>query len=173
MNTELDELESLLLLWEDGTLDDQGVERVRELLRSSPQAREYYLQQQMLCAALFLEADAGLPLSASDPNTVAAAAPQHNSQGNRNLSRLAVLAAMIVLCVIVGRLIVLEVRHLPSVANMSSDHPSGMTDEATSTGIALVTRLVDVVWGTGSDSAGSWRFHRTRPVIDRIRFCSD
>ncbi len=56
----LEELESLLLDWEDGTLDDAGIERVRELLRSDEEARAHYVRLQMMNAALELEDEAGL-----------------------------------------------------------------------------------------------------------------
>lgn len=46
-----EELESLLLDWEDGTLDDAGVERVREILRSDKEARSHYVRLQMMNAA--------------------------------------------------------------------------------------------------------------------------
>lgn len=50
-----DELEELLLAWEDGVLDDAGVERLRELLRRSEEARREFARWQVLNAALWLE----------------------------------------------------------------------------------------------------------------------
>ncbi len=50
-----DELEELLLAWEDGTLDDAGADRLRALLRASEEARRQFARWQALNAALWLE----------------------------------------------------------------------------------------------------------------------
>lgn len=62
MSGRIEELELLLLAWEDGTLDDDGLERLRGILRTDEAARSHFLQMQMLTAALRLEGDAGLAL---------------------------------------------------------------------------------------------------------------
>ena len=60
MKHSVEELESLLLDWEAGTLEQDGIQRLREILRNSEQARTTYLQHQVISAALQLEGVAGL-----------------------------------------------------------------------------------------------------------------
>ncbi len=60
MNERIEELESLLLDWETGTLGEVGVERVREILRDDEQARSHFARMQLISAALKLDSDAGV-----------------------------------------------------------------------------------------------------------------
>ena len=142
MSDIIDELESLLFDWESGTLDENGVRRVRELLRSSEEARRFYLQQQTLSAALRLDVDAGLQQGAlTEPL-------RENRVGATSSKRLefwAVAAAALMICVLGVRVLQLE--------RLRQDSPSpvagigtNLLDEPTAEGVALLTRLVDVEW---------------------------
>ena len=148
MTSVVEELESLLSDWEDGTLDDVGVARVREILRTDADARSYFLQYQTISAALKLNVDIGpLPHRSAEPDCElpiphAHARPRRAS----TLSMWGAVAALAVLCLLVGRLIRLEYDDgaeavgNPQVAARDDDQ------EPTAEGIALLTRLVDVEW---------------------------
>ena len=131
MNSVHDELASLLFDWEAGTLDDLGIERVREMLRSDEDARSFFVQHQLLNSALSLDADAML-----DP-------PANLVSGQKSKSRVfrvslwVVAATTLLFCGLAGRLAYLEFSNNDTVA-------AGTQQETTSSGIALVTRLVDV-----------------------------
>lgn len=154
MNPLLEELESLLFDWEAGTLDDAGVERVRELLRTNAEAQAFYVQQQMLNAALKLDLDAGLePPRTPQPVEQRTAAAAPGSAAKRRGFRVGSWSAAVALLLIgllVGRLTQLE------FSGDDRTDPVAETDiqrreqkeEPTSEGIALLTRLVDVVWAS-------------------------
>ena len=55
-NRDHSELEELLLEWEFGSLDADGVERVRSILRDDADARQFYIRHQLVSAALTAEA---------------------------------------------------------------------------------------------------------------------
>lgn len=162
-----DELESLLLDWEDGTLDERGVERVRQILRDHAGARTHYFQLQMMSAALRFDLNAGLlPVSgargAVSPSTRESTTPP--SQPGRRVVRIAPwmigIAGMLIV-LLAGRLIQLELsgrsrNFEDSVAGNSGAgntvaEPGGRDrpPEETAHGVAVVTRLIDVAWGTG------------------------
>lgn len=161
MSTEnFEEIESLLVNWEEGTLDDDGIERLRSILRTDEDARKRFVEMQTLHAALTLERDAGFGLPALDeaarkidsPPPTTAKSPatrQMRSLGSSAVHRVLVAAAALLLCAIVGRWIFLEStdRQSPNeIANIERAGQRGSEKEATSQGIAIVTRLVDVVW---------------------------
>ena len=155
MNPILEELESLLFDTEAGTIDDAGLERLREILRTSEEARAAFVRRQLLSAAMRLDVDAGLEL----PGAPIAATGESNSptpslrDGRRTfrISYWAVAAAALLIVSLSGRLLHLEFSsQSPArpVADTSID-ARDQRDEPTSEGVALVTRLVDVVWGAG------------------------
>lgn len=158
MTTQLEEFESLLLEWEVGTLDDTGVQRVREILRTSEEARALFLQQQQLTAALQLENHAGLsPVSLDSGNRAQAAnsevgPPQQTAQASHAFTSgdakrfwIPAVAAAAMIVALAGRVLFLEYSSNPTGQNTAAS-VRGKTTEATSTGIALVTRLVDIEW---------------------------
>jgi hypothetical protein len=173
---EIDEFERLLFDWDDGTLDATDTTRLRDLLRTSPEVRKLYVERQMFGAILKLDGDAGigssnaehgsieaatfsasegdpLLLSAVSEGTVDMPAVLQNSKGSvdvpprRYTSLLIVVAASILFCVVVGRWLLVEAR-LQSAEQGKPAASEGLPKklEATSAGIALVTRLVDVTW---------------------------
>jgi hypothetical protein len=154
MNSHLEELEALLFDWEAGTVDATGVERVREILRSDEEARALFNQQQMLSAALKLEGDAGLGLpnvkellgNESVPPTSVKVA----TGSTFRVGFWVATAATLLICVLAGRLLYLEfggeVKTQEEIAATDNATYRDETKEATSQGVALVTRLVDIVW---------------------------
>ena len=153
------ELESLLFDWESGTLDDDGVNRFREILHNNKAAREHYARLQLLTAAMKLDGDSGLNLPvdqiashsqiASDnqlasPDQVTSLnqlASQTQSKSRRKVAANGwLIAAALLSCILIGRLAFLEfsTRTQEAIAETSA--------EATSQGVAIVTRLVDAVW---------------------------
>ena len=139
MNSDrFDELESLLIDWEDGILNDAGIDRVREILRTDEKARRHFAKLQVLTASLKLESEAGLTRSSAD--TLPANTPKPNSV--RNWKRWLVVAAVAFIA-LAGRLAVLEFkdRFIPATVTSNSE-------EETSSGIAVITRLVDAKWAS-------------------------
>lgn len=144
-----DELESLLFDWEDGTLDDAGIARVREILKADAAARTHYVQLQMINAALRHENDAGLvPL----PTAMMESAPVVGADWTQlkpwRPRRWMLAVAALIICIQAVRLLQLELVKQPDTpggrtAGVDNHHEA---TEATSQGVALVTRLVDAVW---------------------------
>ena len=159
----LEELESLLADWEDGSLDDDGVERVREILRTDEDARAHYVRLQMMNAALKIDDDAGLLGQQTEdvhsvytediPLTVKAVNVSRFWPNRRWM----LTAAVLMFAVLAGRVVQLELASRVSDSEQTKE-PGGTiitaddrdeSREATSQGVALITRLVDVSWPEG------------------------
>ncbi len=160
MRSDDENLESLLLDWEAGDLDEPGVERIREILRTDPDARTRFVQWRMIDAALKLEGDAGLGLSTLGPSENAEPSmtrPLRSGDPRERWigARLWTVAAACLVLALVGRLLWLEFAEVPGRSVDISDDRAGseaIAVEKTSRGIALVTRLVDVAWVPGQDA---------------------
>ena len=145
----LEELELLLLDWQDGQLDDGGISRLREILRSSKTAQKQFLRMQALDAAIFCGASYSSESEAELGGcAVATVTPKSSLVGIRRSALLAMVAAVVAL--LSGATFWLR-----STAEVKSTLPTQIadrnaSDEATSHGIALVTRLVDVQWASDS-----------------------
>lgn len=164
MNDILEELESLLFDWEAGSLDEAGVARVREILRRSEEARSYYLKQQAISMALHLDRDAGLdsiliaePSADAELEGISADGPTNPTKPVRSpgdsahvfrISYWAAAAAALLFCVLASRVLYLEFSSGPAnTANaLSTSPPADPPQEATSSGVAQLTRLVEVQW---------------------------
>ncbi len=157
MSSEFEELESLLFDWEAGTLNNEGFDRIQEILSQDESARSFFLQQQMMNAALKLEGDAGLAqptVENSINDVVRPAKTVRSSTGGAFRYHYWITAtAVLLICVLVGRIVYLEFA-------TDSNKPGGVAgpvdlksqserEEATSHGVAIVTRLMDVTWGDG------------------------
>ena len=158
-----DELQALLLDWEEGTLDDDGLLRLRELLKSSDEARVRFSQLQMLNAALHLEGAAQLsgvsapdepetrPLSSEAREPISDASVAYAGNPRRRSQWFSAVAALLVM-MLGGRLAWLEFGNQKPVNEIATGAPLGPAadrdpeHEATSQGVAVVTRLVDVDW---------------------------
>lgn len=155
-----EELESLLLGWEDDTLDDAGVERAREILRTDEDARAHYVRLQMLNAALKTDDDVGLlGQQAEDVHSVYTEDVPLTVKVV-NVSRFwpnrrwMFAAATLIFAILAGRVVQLELAS--RVPDSEETKESGGTivtvnnrdesKEATSQGVALITRLVGVSW---------------------------
>ncbi|QDT66676.1 LamG-like jellyroll fold domain-containing protein [Calycomorphotria hydatis] len=149
MKLTTEELESLLMDWECGSLDDQGVERLREILKDSSEAREQFARFQLISAALQQESETGVaPQFAekeSDFRTL-----NHSRMNWHYQSSWLIGALSLTVCVLAGWIVFSQ----PAVKNQGEglqvdvDSPTERdpSTEATATGVALVTRLVDVTW---------------------------
>ena len=155
----LDELETLLLDWEDGGLDDGGLEKLRAILHSNEESRSYFVRRQMISAAMRLDAEAGIdsadlmPSSSDSDDTqssLLSASVRDDSRlarlRDRHFVRWVLAVAALVICLLGGRIVQLELSNTAdarrTVVEETSDRP-----EAMSRGVAVVTRLVDVAWG--------------------------
>ena len=153
--TPRDEVESLLYDWETGTLEAEGLDRLRELLRSSPEARAAFAKQQILSAALRFDSEAGLGAETppvSESGDVSLRVPVEEPS-NRSLGLwLWGVAAALLICGLTARMVYLEnesarrfAAGIPVEIERSPDR-----QEATSNGIALLTRAVDLRWADPS-----------------------
>lgn len=177
-----EELDSLLFDWDTGTLDEEGVQRVRKILRNDEGARQFYLRRQTLEVALTQELvqDAASEHAASSEETWAeqpGSAQPSSEQGRRAESsaqrlqnrhsaqvRGGVLqggavrtflmaAALLAVVGLAGRVAYLEMQTAESIV-ISDPLPvdslvRAKATEATSNGVAILTRLVDVTWPQG------------------------
>ncbi len=135
-----EEIESQLDDWADGLLSEEQISQLRSSLRDSADARRRYVQWQLLSAALTMESGS-LPIDDIQPVST-------KSERGRPLAwkMLLALAATICFCLIATRWAYLELQ--PELAQQppQTDPNDLRTDEPTSQGIALVTRLVDAKW---------------------------
>lgn len=145
MKTRHEELESLLFDWEAGTLDELGIQRTRQILKSSQDARNHYADYQMMSVALKLEGDNGL----MDESPRAAFIASRKKQPRFSFgSRMTLVAAALIL-LLTARVLYLEFPDQSSATVTTTINSArDKTSEATSSGIALLTRLVDVEWAS-------------------------
>ena len=156
---ELEEFERLLLDWEDETLDDLGIARAREILRTLPEARTRYVELQVLRAALHLDGEAQIASFELPPEIKPGKVDVKRVESRWRRyhwgSWMAVCAASLLVCLSVGRWLMVESRLKTALQSRNEvtvvDKPQRI--EATSAGIAYITRLVDVRWGGRGGSA--------------------
>ena len=161
MESKIEQLDSLLFDWEEGTLDEAGIELVRDILRSSQPAREFFARRQLLSSALHLGVDAGLgedPLEQGEPQSQGVAKAK-STFASRFDFWLAVAATFLILG-LATRLLYLEFQNdrrseTRAAANATTNRPV----EQTASGIAVITKLVDVDWPAN---------HRTHDVGDAL-----
>ncbi|MEO1616852.1 MAG: LamG-like jellyroll fold domain-containing protein [Planctomycetota bacterium] len=163
MTSVIEELQTLLLDWETGELDDAGIQKVRDLLRTAPEARAYFVRHQMINAALQLDVASGLesldlaPSETASESSEVVARSAHVQSGSladfprRRRTwhvRYWAAAAAVLICVLAGRVLQLELFRPsdPPQAQLLDPALRDESEEPTSEGVALVTRLVDVVW---------------------------
>ncbi len=133
------QIELLLDEWADGSLSEEQISELRELLRESSKARTQYVQWQILNAALTMEAGS-LPIDDVKPSLAPAAS-------NRRWAWKSVLmiAASIAFLAVATRWAYLELK-TDEVVQQADSESSADPQEPTSQGIALVTRLVNAEW---------------------------
>ena len=163
MDSPIQELESLLFDWESGEITEPDLERLRDLLRTDPAARTFFARHQMLSAAMRLDADSGMGVSAAGEPSASLAGEsriegaQQSRWGTERSSVLRVnywfaAAAVLAVCLLGVRLVYLEANAAGSpLVGETNEERTAATREPTSQGIALVTRLVDVVWAAGQE----------------------
>ena len=145
-------LESLLFDWESGQLDDEGMVRLREKLKSSADARRAYVQHQLISAAMKLDGDAHLESvdQDSEPSTISFGGIRRSaatSIGNLRIGKLlAVAAAILLICSLASRVLYLDFLAKDGSSSVSSLNSAMRDDslEAKSSGVAIVTGLVDI-----------------------------
>lgn len=157
--TPREEIEFLLLDWEDGCLDDVGLDRIRELVRSDEDARLAYVQHQMLNVALQPDMAATDASTASQPLLTSTLEPQqtndssgHKQQlgsGIHNFNRQIIswVLAAAVLIAVTARLAYHEfLTDEPAVAvtdGSDEDNAIETRPEDTAFGVASVNHVVD------------------------------
>lgn len=178
-----EELELLLIEWESGSLDRAGIDRVREILRSDPQARRQFLRSQGLTAALHLEQTARMglgDLGALPTSSVMQPAVRVSRHGRSQVWFWLAAVAASLACLLGGRLISIELdrRHDATADRVPVEgYPGTDESETTSSGVALVTRLVDVDWKDGDlshevgDALSPGRFAFQSGLVQIEFFC--
>ncbi|MCA9217409.1 MAG: FecR domain-containing protein [Planctomycetales bacterium] len=163
--SKFDEFDSLLFDWEDGSIDDVGLERIRALLRTDKEIRQHFVRASQLSAVLRLVIDsqdvqpeptaviAGSDELHSLTNARDARAlgsrqtDQSPTAANRNTwQSLLAFAAGIAICFMTMRWAYLESASTDSEKKTASVGNRNRVEEATSSGIAIVSRLIDVEW---------------------------
>ncbi|MCC9601890.1 FecR domain-containing protein [Stieleria sp. JC731] len=156
MDEATEELERLLIEWDAGTLDESGIQRVREILRSSEVAREHYIRSRMMNAAFELDSQAHLD-SAIDPSIGVAQSSSDRvvKQSYAGHWRLLAVAASLVFVMLGARLIYLEFEMGTATESSKSGErlytANQQAGEAMASGIAIVKSLVDVQWPSDDD----------------------
>ena len=146
MDERLDELDALLFEWESQSLDDAGTERLRELLRTQPHARERFVRLQLVSAALQGEPDslAASPAPVASPHVALAPQQRPSSAAATLWARAGWLAVCAAILCIAG-----WVGGGGDALRDRSTRAGRIGDEPTSSGVALVTRLVNAEFGPG------------------------
>jgi len=147
MNEKHSEIESLLLEWESGTLSDADLARLQTLLKEDPEARQLYVQWQMLTTAFELHAQGASPTTPDNLPTP----PPSRSLGWASVAGLALAACVLLSVGLVWSLWVSDSGTSGSSQSFASN-TDGTTQETTSQGIAILTRLVDPAWPQGQQA---------------------
>ena len=153
MTSNLAEFQELLFDWETGEIDDSGVQRLREILKTDNAAQQYYVQHQMMNAAMRMEAGAGLGVPSSFVEEALPKSLNDPKSNNRNRSsamRTWLSAAVVVLfaglCLRWGQLEFARTNELNQSLAGTPDSSQPVGDEEVSQGVALLTELVDAQW---------------------------
>jgi anti-sigma factor RsiW len=156
---EFELLDNLLIELESGDLDESQRAQLQELLKNSEQARKQYVHWQLLSAAMHLESAVG-DLGEAVPSDVGASAPSKPkakaTSARFRWKALLSLAAGVAICLMAGRWAYLEWGDQANAKTAVVSNPSndlltaGASVEATSRGIAMLTRLVDAKWEDGT-----------------------
>ncbi len=133
-----DELDALLIEWEDNTLDDVGLKRLRTILRDSEEARTFFARMQVLSSAIRVDAAGGVNRPPDIPGVVQTASPPSH-QG-----RLRAAFAVLGVCILVGCIGYFRGASSSNERTLIAPTPK----EDTSRGIAIVTRELEAVWET-------------------------
>ncbi len=156
MSSNFEELESLLFDWEAGTLNNEGVDRIRDILKQNEAARTFFLQQQMMSAALKRDGESGLPMPSSEDSMNDAVQPaetRRRSSGSAVRFNYWFAGVALLLFVLIGRIVQLEFSpSSPTEESSTALDSDSERKEATSRGVAMVTRLVDVTWDQGQST---------------------
>ncbi|HCO26468.1 MAG: iron dicitrate transport regulator FecR [Gimesia sp.] len=175
---DVNEIDSLLLEWECDTLDDQGIEHLRTLLKTNSAARSRFIQMQLLTTALHLEADTGateIDTNLAPVGTTVIPAVQPRFRQTRAWNQLAVSLLLFTVSLLTGWIFYRETGS-PLTQSVPPSMPSQRDPaaEATSEGVALLTRLVDVRWPDSQSQIevgqalprGSFRFDEGHAQIE-------
>ncbi|MBA2117046.1 LamG-like jellyroll fold domain-containing protein [Bremerella alba] len=153
MNAPLNELELLLAEWEADTLTETDLARLQAILQDDPEARSYFLQWQMLTAALDLESHAA-PISAVNPLTTIPHRTSVDAKSSwlRTVAAFTLAASILVACVVAWSIFASGTNsgqdEQPLASNPSNAKGSAV-QEVTSQGVAILTRLVEPTWPDG------------------------
>ena len=144
------ELEELLFEWEVGTLDSDGIERVREILRQDAGARRFYVHHQLVSAALRCEGDISSNGIAADD--LSDLSPKRDSVSVSSPTKwlsVATWAALVlsILFMLSSVVLIKSSNTGSSTPNLTERQPDG--EEPTSRGIAIVTQMAGVEWSDG------------------------
>ncbi len=156
MHVDLEELDSLLFDWESGSLDEDGIKRIREMLRKDADARSHFVTTQMISAAMQADANAALDLPFHGDSH---SEPDFNSKSTTPNRRVRApyfwisIAASLLACMTGSWLVYSHITGgFPRPSPIVGNNGRGLRDaskEPTAQGVALVTRLVGVTWGSG------------------------
>ncbi|MEW4561053.1 LamG-like jellyroll fold domain-containing protein [Bremerella sp. JC770] len=172
MNEKHSEIESLLLEWESGTLSEADLARLQMLLKEDPEARQLYVQWQMLSTAFELQSQG---VSSTTPSNLPTMAT------SRSLSWASVAGLALAACVLLSVGLVWSLWYAGSGTSGSfrviATPNDGAPQETTSQGIAILTRLVEPAWPQGQkarqvgEALTSGRFQLNEGLAQIEFFC--
>ncbi|WDQ15389.1 LamG-like jellyroll fold domain-containing protein [Rhodopirellula sp. P2] len=148
-------IEELLLASEEGTLRSDEREQLNELLRRDPDSRAKFARWQMTTLAL---QDGAPPQWKSEPKVEVAEAKRTN-WSERQIYRWVIASAAALLIAVTFRWVQLETRPASPVFDTAIAKVRVSADEPTSSGIAVVTQLVNakdaIIQGVGESASKS------------------
>ncbi|TWU58130.1 LamG-like jellyroll fold domain-containing protein [Rubripirellula reticaptiva] len=155
----LKELEKLLIEAEDGQIDEVGYERIRELMKSSPIVRDHFVKWRMMSAAMHLEGSSGAGFGSGFSTSAPAVDHSFSVSDRSDRRKLDVTGKwrMLLAIAATGLIMLMAGQWLARWSDVARVQPPVMGDdpgadvEATSEGIALVTRLVAAKWNQSTD----------------------
>ncbi|QDU76785.1 FecR protein [Bremerella volcania] len=173
MNENYSEIESLLYDWEAGTISDADLAHLQTLLKEDPEARQFYVQWQMLTTTLDLQPHAARPSLTDDLLT--RSRPQHAQSISFGWASIAAFA--LAACVLLSAGLIWSFLSVGSGSTPIASRGGGEPQENTSQGIAILTRLVEPAWPEGQparqvgEALTSGRFQLEDGVAQIEFFC--
>ncbi|MEO9590971.1 LamG-like jellyroll fold domain-containing protein [Rhodopirellula bahusiensis] len=148
-------IEELLLASEEGTLDPVDREMLNELLRRDPDSRAKFARWQMMTVAL----QDGAPSQWKAEAKVEVQETNRSVWSERQVYRWVIASAAALLVAVTFRWVQLETRPANLVADNTVASGRASAEEPTSSGVAVVTQLVNakdaVIRGLGESSSQS------------------
>tara|TARA_R110002072_G_scaffold202482_1_gene360378 strand:- start:14162 stop:15853 length:1692 start_codon:yes stop_codon:yes gene_type:complete len=150
-------IEELLLASEEGTLNSADREQLNELLRRDPEARAKFARWQMMTIALQEGASTPPKFESSSVHAESIVPAEANQSvwSERQIYRWVIASAAALLIAVTFRWVQLETRPSVPVAETAVANVRTSASEPTSSGVAVVTQLVNAKDAVIRDASGT------------------